>query len=260
MFKQNANATFNNRVFSDAIISGMPPEDEMHETMTRLYEAAKQLQVKPAIEGQSDLARALNVSPQVINNWEERGISRDGAITAQQLLGINAVWIRKNEGAAFEKGGVVSRLSIATSRSSTDLEIPQFRGVGGSMGNGLILRDLPGEIQGWRVTPEWLTKNVRSHTGIGNLCIVTGFGPSMKPMFNPGDPLLMDRGVKNVEFDGIYFFRVGEEGFIKMLQRVPGEGLRVVSKNKDYETWTIKADMDFEVFGLIIKVWCGTDS
>jgi phage repressor protein C with HTH and peptisase S24 domain len=140
------------------------------------------------------------------------------------------------------------------------VEIPQFRGVGGSMGNGLILRDLPGEIQGWRVTPEWLSKNVRSHTGIGNLCIVTGFGPSMKPMFNPGDPLLMDRGVKTVEFDGIYFFRVGEEGFIKMLQRVPGEGLRVVSKNKDYETWTIKADMDFEVFGLIIKVWCGTDS
>lgn len=155
----------------------------------------------------------------------------------------------------------------STKRRSTDLApaksgeivIPQYREIGGSMGNGLLLRDQPGEIQGWRVTPEWVQKNVPAHTGVQNLCIVTGFGPSMRPLFNPGDPLLVDRGVTTADRDGIYFFRVGDEGFIKHLQRIPGVGLVAISENKIYRDWTITKDMDFEVFALVIKVWCGTD-
>ena len=54
------------------------------------------------------------------------------------------------------------------------------------MGNGLELRDQPGVIQSW-VSPEWL-QNVRGFSSPKNLCIVTGFGDSMRPMFNPGDP------------------------------------------------------------------------
>jgi phage repressor protein C with HTH and peptisase S24 domain len=141
----------------------------------------------------------------------------------------------------------------------SDIEIPQYHDHGGSMGGGILLRDQPGEIHGWRVTPEWIAKNLKNHTGAANLCIVTGFGDSMQPMFNPGDPLLVDTGIKSVEFDSVYFFRVGNEGFVKRLQRIPGEGLRVLSKNKDYDSWTIKPDMDFEVFGRVIKVWCGSD-
>lgn len=143
--------------------------------------------------------------------------------------------------------------------SSTEIEIPQYIKVRGSMGNGVLLRDQPGEIHGWRVTPEWLLKNVPSNTGIENLAIVTGFGPSMRGMFNPGDPLLVDRGVKKVEHDAVYFFRVGDEGFIKTLQRVPGVGLRAISKNKEFETWTITPDMDFEVLAKVLKVWQSED-
>lgn len=139
------------------------------------------------------------------------------------------------------------------------IEIPQYTDIGGGMGGGVTLRDQPGAIQGWHVTPEWVSKNIKSHSGAGNLCIVTGFGNSMQPLYNPGDPLIIDRGIKSVEADATYFFRVGEEGFIKILQRIPGEGIRVISKNKDYETWTIKPGMDFEVFGQVLKAWCGTD-
>ena len=81
----------------------------------------------------------------------------------------------------------------------------------------------------------------------------------MKGMFNSGDPLVVDRGVTTVEFDAVYFFRVGEEGFIKRLQRIPGEGLRVLSENKKYESWTIREGMDFEVFGRVLKAWQGED-
>lgn len=148
---------------------------------------------------------------------------------------------------------------LAVAGHEGDVVIPQYLNVGGSMGGGLLLRDQPGEIQGWRVTGEWINKNVKNYTGTANLRIVTGFGDSMRPLYNPGDPLLVDAGVKSVDFDSIYFFRIADEGFIKRLQRVPGQGLLAISENKSYRDWVITSDMDFEVFARVIKVWCGSD-
>lgn len=131
---------------------------------------------------------------------------------------------------------------------------------GGAMGKGLILQgEQPGIIRNMIVTREWAQKNLRSHTGLQNLCIVTGFGDSMKPLFNPGDPLIVDQGVKACDVDAVYFFRVGEEGFIKRLQRVPGEGVWALSANKEYKDWLIQKDSDFEVFGRVLKAWKGED-
>lgn len=146
----------------------------------------------------------------------------------------------------------------APAKKDDEFEINQFE-TGGSMGNGLILRDQPGVIQNWRVNAEWLQKNVRGYSSAKNLCIVTGFGDSMRPLYNPGDPLLIDVSTTSVEFDSIYFFRIGDEGFIKRLQRMPGVGIRVLSDNTRYEAWDIKSDMDFEVFGRVIKVWKSED-
>jgi phage repressor protein C with HTH and peptisase S24 domain len=77
----------------------------------------------------------------------------------------------------------------------------------------------------------------------------------MRGMFNSGDPLLVDTGIKSLDYDGVYFFRIGDEGFIKTLQRIPGDGIRVISENKKYETWTIKPDMEFQVLGKVLTVW-----
>lgn len=151
-----------------------------------------------------------------------------------------------------QTGGVAQVMSHAVGE---DVTIPQFD-TGGRMGQmGLVLRDQPGLIHSWRVSTEWLHKNVRQATSAANLCIVTGFGDSMRPMFNPGDPLLVDRGVTSVEYDAIYFFRVDGEGFIKRLQRIPGQGLLAISENTAYRDWTITNKMEFEVLGRVLKVW-----
>lgn len=137
--------------------------------------------------------------------------------------------------------------------------IPQFSGHGIGGKGRLMLQDQPGQIYGWRVNTEWLARNLKTHTGVQNLCIVTGFGDSMRPMYNPGDPLIMDKGVTAFDFDGVYFFRIEEEGYLKRLQRIPGKGLVAISQNKKYRDWTIKPGMDFEVLGRVIKAWCGED-
>ena len=196
---------------------------------------------------------AVGVSRGAVQQWEKEG---------------GTAPTRKNQPAVAKLLG----MSVAELMDTATLEIEAFRGknkpdefvipefnTGGAMGSGLLLRDQPGVIRGWSVNNEWVQKNVKSHSGAANLCIVTGFGDSMKGMFNPGDPLLVDRGITTVEFDAVYFFRVEGEGFIKRLQRIPGEGLRVLSENKKYESWTIKQGMDFEVFGRVLKAWQGED-
>ncbi|WP_070106915.1 S24 family peptidase [Burkholderia plantarii] len=150
---------------------------------------------------------------------------------------------------------------MVTPVEPTSIHIPRFN-TGGAMGSGFELRDQPGVIETLRVSHEWLAKNLRNYTAVENLVVVTGFGDSMRPMYNPGDPLIADIGVKVVEFDAIYFFRVGSEGFIKRLQRIPTENglvLRAKSENSAYDTWDITPKMDFEVFGRILKVWRSED-
>lgn len=199
---------------------------------------------------------AVGVSRGSVQQWEKEGgtaPSRKHQPAVARLIGISVADLM-GESDASNVVGIGSQLK---SRPD-ELVIPQFD-TGGSMGAGLLLRDQPGVIQSWSVSQEWVQKNVKSHTGAANLCIVTGFGDSMKGMYNSGDPLVVDRGVKSVEFDAVYFFRVGEEGFIKRLQRIPGEGLRVLSENKQYDSWHIKADMDFEVLGRVVKAWQGED-
>ena len=63
---------------------------EMHESMARLYKFARE---NKKITGQTELANALGETPQVVNNWEKRGISQRGANVAQKKIGCDANWI-----------------------------------------------------------------------------------------------------------------------------------------------------------------------
>jgi len=215
---------------------------------------------------QYELAESMDVSNNAVSKWIKTGkISRENFFELVALLGSEGAPYLDDVMESFDSKRLLPSSDTAPSlllayskQTNNDIEIRQFD-TGGSMGVGVLLRDQPGVIQSWRVSPEWLQKNVRSHTGAENLCIVTGFGDSMRGMFEPGDPLIVDTGVRSVEFDAIYFFRVDGEGFIKRLQRIPGEGIRAISENKAYESWTIRPGMDFEVFGRVLKAWKSED-
>lgn len=131
---------------------------------------------------------------------------------------------------------------------------------GGKMGDGgVILNDEVGAIESWQVSKRWVSENIRNYTAAENLCIVTGYGDSMRPTFNPGDPLIIDRGVKKVEFDAVYFFRIDSQGYIKRLQRIPtanGLVLSAISDNrKAYDPFPITENMNFEVIGRVLQIW-----
>ena len=203
-----------------------------------------------------DLADAAGVTEGAVSQWFNGGnIACENCIAIGPLLGISGKWLFDGKGS---RNSSASHEVAQTLVDESGYTISEYD-ASGSMGTGLILRDQSGSIKNWRVSSDWVGKNVKSYSSIDNLCIVTGFGDSMRPMFNSGDPLLLDSGVKSVEFDAVYFFRVGDEGFIKRLQRIPGDGIRAISENKSYESWTIREDMDFEIFGQVLKAWRSED-
>lgn len=169
-------------------------------------------------------------------------------------------WEMAPEEASLEGGHVIA---AANSQANSPEEMTIFEyDTGGKMGRGLVLQDQPGVIRRWVVSPDWVAQNVHRITSPKNLAIVTGFGDSMRPLYNPGDPLLVDRGITRADIDGIYFFRVGEEGFVKRLQRIPtidGVVIRAKSENSIYDPFDIIKGMDFEIFGRVVKAWRGED-
>jgi DNA-binding transcriptional regulator YiaG len=91
VFNKKSITAFNNIVFTEKTICLM---QQIHETVVRLYAAAKELR---SVTGQSAVARLLEVTPQVVKNWEKRGLSSEGALLAQRIIGCNANWLLGTE-------------------------------------------------------------------------------------------------------------------------------------------------------------------
>lgn len=77
-----------------------PAEKPDHPSFTRLLQFAREITArKPgAVATPTDLAVALQVSPQTVNNWRRRGVSKEGALAAQGEFGCSAHWILTDEG------------------------------------------------------------------------------------------------------------------------------------------------------------------
>jgi len=232
--------------------SAMGDIGEIRRKKLRMYAAQHGL-------GPSDLSELAGGR---VSYWSDllrtdKSFGETAARKFEQAAGLPELWLDKTDLPV-----VKSQAPLRLVRPD-EVVIPQYD-TGGKMGaGGLVLRDQPGVIRAWSVSPDWVRQNVPANTGIENLCIVTGFGPSMMPMFNPGDPLLLDRGITRVEFDAVYFFALGNEGFIKLVQRVPENGairLRAKSKNPDYDPFWIDESMNFRVFGRILRVWKGENT
>ncbi|MGF6444363.1 helix-turn-helix domain-containing protein [Paraburkholderia youngii] len=96
----------------------------IHETMGRLYLAAKTLR---GIEGPAELARLLNESPQVVNNWERRGVSSAGLLNAVDILDIRPIWIAKGEEPMMESGAQAPDVETSALRRARRERLAQLR-------------------------------------------------------------------------------------------------------------------------------------
>lgn len=213
------------------------------------------------------LAKSLGITYQGVKrvaDGKSKAFSATNHERTAAILGVSSLWLATGEG-LMKDGDAPRETATAPNtpeviQNVTDDEDSIIRQLdtGGSMGGGFVLADQPGVIKEWRVSDRWMHENVHRVTSAKNLRIVTGFGLSMQPMFNPGDPLLVDCGITRPDVDGIYFFRVGDEGYVKQIQRIPTESgtiYRAKSHNEKFDPFDITPGMDFQVFGRVVKVW-----
>jgi SOS-response transcriptional repressor LexA len=150
----------------------------MHPQMERLYLAARELR---KVQGQSELARTLNTSPQTIHNWESRGVSKQGMLLAQRIVGCSASWLETGKGP----------MSLSESPNVTPVElrahrIPMISYVQAGVWTGIYDQYAPGDAD------EWLLTDLELSDGSFALEIK---GDSMLPEFKPGDRVIIDPAI-----------------------------------------------------------------
>ena len=147
----------------------------MHPQMERLYLAARELR---KAQGQSELARTLNTSPQTIYNWESRGVSKQGMLLAQRIVGCSASWLETGKGPmSLSESTNIAHMELGAHR------IPMISYVQAGAWTGAY--DLYAPVD----ADEWLLTDLELSDGSFALEIK---GDSMLPEFKPGDRVIVD--------------------------------------------------------------------
>ena len=227
----------------------------MHNQMERLYQAAKEL---AKVEGQTEVATALGQSPQTVNNWESRGISKLGALKAQTVWGVSATWLLSGEGemllapAPAEPAKDEAPFSFNPMRirgveapATVPIRFVQIKLRAGATGfvtelepdDGGIYELPVGVLEELDVEPQWLmAMRVK--------------GPSMRPMMDDGEVVVVSRKHIEPEEDGIFAFNYNGEPLVKQLVR-KGSAWCLRSFNTEFRDLDVR-QAQCDIVGMVV--------
>lgn len=229
----------------------------MHPTMERLYEAARTS--SPPVTGQSAVARALGETPQVVKNWESRGVSKRGLVKAQSVFDVDATWLERGNGTVRKLAAVTdSGADYHHETDDADAMLIPLLANGASMGPGNDELDGDVFIGALTVSERWVTREVRPSSP-GALRFIHAYGESMAPTFADGDVLLVDTGARDpATIDGIYVLRAHGRLFVKRVrQRLDGQ-IEISSDNPTVKTVDVlDGSSQIEAMGRVIWAWNG---
>jgi transcriptional regulator with XRE-family HTH domain len=123
-----------------------------------------------------------------------------------------------------------------------------------AMGGGQIPHDYPEMLQDVRVSPQHLREMGVEFKEHFHLKMVTGWGQSMAPTIKHRDPLLVDISVREFMGDGIYMFSWEGHLYIKRLQWIGDDQIKMISDNERHPPLTIRADETF-IQARVLLVW-----
>jgi transcriptional regulator with XRE-family HTH domain len=123
-----------------------------------------------------------------------------------------------------------------------------------AMGGGQIPHDYPEMFQDVRVSPQHLREMGVEFKEHFHLKMVTGWGQSMAPTIKHRDPLLVDVSVREFAGDGIYMFSWEGHLYIKRLQWIGDDQIKMISDNDRHPPQTIRADETF-IQARVLLVW-----
>jgi len=224
----------------------------MHDSALRLYQAASQIK---DVSGQSAVARLLGESPQNIKNWEVRGVSKAGALKAEELIGCSAAWVLTGDGQATTGRGTRPRRTPPSTGSA--VSVPRLANTA-SMGGGSDMAPEDVLVGNLTLSPAWIGRTLRGLSTPDNLRFIHAYGDSMEPTFLDGDVLLVDAGVRTLEVDGVYVLGAQNRLFIKRVRQRLDGAYEISSDNPTVKTVDVlDGQHAVEILGKVIWIWNG---
>lgn len=214
---------------------------------------------------QARLAAAVGVDQGTISNIE-RNITANSPhlVRIAAALGVDALWLSSGKGdmepvgarranASFEAAAEAAPEHSLLQASEDTLEI-RVLDQAASMGYGAQRQDFVDTIDVVRINKLWLRQNL-TFTNFDNLALITGLGDSMESTFSDGDVLLVDRGVNDLKLDAVYVLGLGDEVYIKRIQRRPDGTFLMISDNPKYPPYPINEADNFQVLARVLLAW-----
>lgn len=218
----------------------------MENTTARLYQAAKELK---GLTNPSQIARAFNTSPQTVKNWESRGMSKEGLLKAQQIIGVSALWLETGEGnMKLTSDAIKLNLESLDNKNKDELTnedfitIDQFD-IQVSCGPGINNADYPDFVRSINIPKDEFLEWFGRSKATPAIQLVTIRGDSMEPTLPNKAIAFVDSNINEFQGDGIYAFVLDGEAYIKRLQRIPGK-IIAISDNTVYEPFYITPEME----------------
>ncbi|OHX12299.1 LexA family transcriptional regulator [Chromobacterium sphagni] len=211
------------------------------------------------------------------NMWYKGGVPRTA--TAEKIAcssGCRLEWLLYGEGLMQEEGGVAAEMAEPPAREAAEHPPEPLRLAGDE-------HFVPeGVHEEFCFIPRY---NLRASAGFGtsaageqpmfymafrrywvknylnasprDLAVISVKGDSMSGVLEDRDTILINTVERNPG-EGLFVIRIGDDIFVKQLQRLPGGALQVKSANPLYETFTVdlaRTSGEFEVIGRV--VWFG---
>ena len=185
---------------------------DRREEMARLLDAA----AEKGVHGPAELGRVLGMSEQVMTNWAARGVSKGGAIQAQELLGISSTWVQSGRGPRMITGVLASTIDAIPYNASKVRDVFVVgRGNGGLMPES-IWTDGGYPVGATDECAEVATTDVHAF-------LVRVEGASMVPRYNPGEFALVEPGTApDLEDDVLVRLKTGHTMIKRLLSRRDG--------------------------------------
>ncbi|HJH21624.1 MAG TPA: helix-turn-helix domain-containing protein [Pseudomonas lactis] len=137
--------------------------------------------------------------------------------------------------------------------SSGEILIPQYD-VRASLGDGQLPPDYNEAIRNLVVREDLLREKGVSYTSNTSLAMITGWGQSMEGTIEDKDPVIVDRGIKDYQGEGVYLLTWHSELFIKRLQRMDEDHVWLISDNRKNKDQKARIE-DVSIHAKVLMVW-----
>lgn len=240
--------------------TAMSGDKSIHPTMKRVYQATG---ATPTA-----LALAINESSQNVNNWANRGISKNGAIKIAVKYKLNLDWILT--GIESQQSQSQTQIQAKDGQPFTDIkmkgiefwdgetpldddefEVPYYKDIELTGGAGSFDQYDDGRRK-IKYGKTAARKSGASQTA--SICM-TLVGDSMEDLIRAGSMIAIDASKTEIREGKIYAFRHGHLLRVKYLIPRPDGGLIIRSHNPAYEDETVSAEEAEHSIKLIGWVW-----